>query len=45
MDLREGLPVDHRLTAMHRVGAAWGGVTLLLLGRLGSSDRPLGVRR
>ncbi|MFE9257315.1 DUF4383 domain-containing protein [Streptomyces sp. NPDC006879] len=39
MDLRDELPVDHRLNTVYRVGAALCGVILLVFGSLGFADQ------
>ncbi|WP_411104165.1 DUF4383 domain-containing protein [Streptomyces sp. cmx-4-9] len=39
MDLREELPVDHRLNTVYRVGAALCGLILLVFGCLGFADQ------
>ncbi|PWI13153.1 DUF4383 domain-containing protein [Streptomyces sp. Act143] len=39
MQLRDKLPVDHRLATVHRYGAAFCGVVLLIFGILGFADQ------
>lgn len=39
MQLRDELPVDHRLAGVYRYGAALSGLVLLAFGLLGFADR------